>query len=168
VKYEEQLKIQALLDGELSPAESKEVEALLARDADAQSLLTELTNTSQAFKTVEAEYRLPESRDFYWSKIKRQIQAQPVTPAQPERQVSWLTAWRRFVAPAGALAAVLVVALFTLSQTQTESGKADLETSLADPGAFTYRDYDAGATLVWLSYPAENDIAPDETAGTVQ
>ena len=167
MKYEEQLKIQAFLDGELSPSELKEVEALLARDADAQSLLTEIKNTSEAFKAVEAEYCLPESREFYWSKIKRQIESQSMAPAQAERPVSWLTTWRRFLAPAGALAAVLVVALFTLSQTQTESGKVDLETALADPGAFTYRDYDAGATLVWLSYPAENEIAPDESAGTV-
>ena len=117
---------------------------------------------------VEAEYRLPESRDFYWSKIKRQIEADTALPVRQERSLSWWAAWKRFLAPGGALAVVLIVALFTLSQSQTETNRADLETSLADPGAFTYRDYDNGATLVWLSYPAENDIAPDDTAGTVQ
>jgi anti-sigma factor RsiW len=167
INYEEQLKIQAYLDGELSSPESKEIEALLARDPEAHALLAELKNTSQTFKSVEAEMKLPESREFYWSKIERQIQSQSV-PTPAARPVSWLSAWRRFLAPAGALAAVLVVALFTLSQTQTESTRPDLETALADPGAFTYRDYDAGATLVWLSYPAENDVAADDTAGTVQ
>ena len=34
-----------------------------------------------------------------------------------------------------------------------------METALADSGAFTYHDYSAGATLVWLSYPAEDEVA---------
>ena len=42
------------------------------------------------------------------------------------------------------------------------------ETALADPGAFTYRDYASGTTLVWLSYPAENELADDQEAYTVE
>ena len=168
MKYEEQLKIQAYLDGELTGAESREIETLLNGEAEAQELLSELKNTREAFKACETEYRVPESRDFYWSKIKRQIETEDEGPLHAPKPASWLTAWRRFMAPAGALAAVLIVGLFTLFQTKTESTNPDIETALADPGAFTYRDYDAGATLVWLSYPAENDIAPDDTAGTVQ
>jgi hypothetical protein len=30
-----------------------------------------------------------------------------------------------------------------------------VEFALADAGAFTYRDYSAGTTLVWFSYPAD-------------
>jgi len=34
----------------------------------------------------------------------------------------------------------------------------ETETTFADAGAFTYRDYASGTTLVWVSYPAENDF----------
>jgi len=34
----------------------------------------------------------------------------------------------------------------------------ETETTFADSGAFTYRDYASGMTLVWVSYPAENDF----------
>lgn len=168
MNYEEQLKIQAYLDGELAVAESKQIEALLVGDTEAQALLSELKSTRQIFKDAEAEYRVPESREFYWSKIQRQIESEAAAPARTERPASWLAAWRRFMAPIGALAAVLIVTLFTLSGNHNPAAGPDVETSLADPGAFTYRDYDAGATLVWLSYPAENEVAQSDTAGTVQ
>jgi hypothetical protein len=43
---------------------------------------------------------------------------------------------------------------------------AEIETALADSGVFTYRDYSAGATLVWLSYPAEDEAAEIDEMGT--
>ncbi|MEI6783081.1 MAG: hypothetical protein WCQ21_19415, partial [Verrucomicrobiota bacterium] len=43
---------------------------------------------------------------------------------------------------------------------------AEIETALADSGAFTYRDYSAGTTLVWLSYPADNEVAENDELGT--
>jgi hypothetical protein len=45
---------------------------------------------------------------------------------------------------------------------------AEIETALADSGAFTYRDYSAGATLVWLSYPADTEVADNDEMGTVE
>jgi len=47
-------------------------------------------------------------------------------------------------------------------------GGTEMETALTDTGAFTYRDYSAGTTLVWLSYPAENEPDDDEDAVTLQ
>ena len=44
----------------------------------------------------------------------------------------------------------------------------EIETALADSGAFTYRDYSAGTTLVWLSYPADNEVAENDELGTVK
>jgi hypothetical protein len=45
------------------------------------------------------------------------------------------------------------------------AGGPERETALADTGAFTYRDYVAGTTLVWLSYPAEGDSADEDATG---
>jgi len=57
----------------------------------------------------------------------------------------------------------LAVAALLLLVVNHESGPGfaenKAETALQDSGAFTYHDDSAGATLVWLSYPAENEIA---------
>ena len=72
--YNAQLKLQAFLDGELPEAEASEVANWLARDREAAALLEELRNTRSALAGFEAEVRLPESREFFWSKIEREIQ----------------------------------------------------------------------------------------------
>jgi len=45
---------------------------------------------------------------------------------------------------------------------------AEAETALADSGAFTYHDDSAGVTLVWLSYPAEKEVAENDEMDTVE
>ena len=47
-------------------------------------------------------------------------------------------------------------------------GRPQMETAAADTGALTYHDYDGGTTLVWLSYPAENEFADSDSFGTIQ
>jgi len=75
-----QLKLQAYLDGELSKKETREVETWLASDKEAQLLLAELKTTNRALSIFEQELKLPESREFFWSKIQREIR---VLDAQP-------------------------------------------------------------------------------------
>ena len=52
--YDAQLKLQALLDGELPEAEASEVANWLARDREAAALLEELRNTREALAGFEA------------------------------------------------------------------------------------------------------------------
>jgi anti-sigma factor RsiW len=153
-----QLKLQAYLDGELSERETREVEAALSSDAEAQALLTELRNTSGALAEFEAELKLPETRDFFWSKIEREIQRQDKVAASLGAPISW---WRRFLIPAGAFAALVLVGLIGFKSFGPVSGvpAAAVETFLTDAGAMTYRDEAEGMTVVWLSYPAENEFA---------
>jgi len=164
MKEELQLKVQAYLDGELPTGEAREVADLIAHDADARSLRAELGNTRAALKVFETELKLPESREFYWSKIQREISR--LEKPQPIEEPAWFTAWlRRFLAPAGAVAALVIAA--TLAWHQINRGFAlETEMAFADSDAFTYRDYPKGVTLVWLSYPAENeftDLVPGNT-----
>ncbi len=141
----------------------------VARDREAAALLEELRNTRGALAGFEAEVRLPESREFFWSKVEREIQRLE-TPAPKPAAVSYLSLLRRFLVPASAVAAVLVAGL----DAQPAGGPfwphaaAEIETALADSGAFTYRDYSAGTTLVWLSYPADNEVAESDEMGTVE
>lgn len=161
---ESQLKLQAFLDGELPEAEAKEVANWLARDQGAVALLAELRNTRQALAGFETAIRLPESREFFWSKIQREIERREMAEARPaEPPVSWRVVLRRFIVPATVIALVVAAGLVA---TRPAAPAPGIEISTADPGAFTYRDYAGGATLVWLSYPAENEIAESDATGT--
>ena len=166
--YDAQLKLQALLDGELPKAEANEVTQWLARDPEAAALSQELRKTRQALAGFEAGVQLPESREFFWSKVQRDIQR---LETQAEKPVSApLSALlRRFLVPASALALVVVAGVVLTRPGPTGvTPAAEIETALADSGAFTYRDYSAGATLVWLSYPADAEVADDDEMGTIE
>jgi len=98
--YDVQLKVQAWLDGELPEAEAREIAEWLATDREAAALAGELRNTRQALAGHEAEIRLPESREFFWSKIEREIQRREDL-ARPTRQESFLARLRRFLSRCG-------------------------------------------------------------------
>ena len=86
MKDEQQLKLQAYLDGELPDSEVRAVADWIAKDAEAAGLLAELKNTRGALAGFEAEIKLPESREFYWSKIAREIErAERVEQSVPAR-----------------------------------------------------------------------------------
>jgi anti-sigma factor RsiW len=166
--YNAQLKLQAFLDGELPETEAAKVSALLKQDRQTAGLLEELRNTRQALTGFELETRLPESREFFWSKVQREIQRQDAAAVRPA-PTPLFTLLRRFLVPASALALVVIAGLLFVRPpglTGRTSGP-EIETALADAGAFTYRDYDAGTTLVWLSYPADNEVADNDEMGTV-
>ena len=163
--YNAQLKLQALLDGELPEAEASEVTKWLTRDPEAAALAGELRNTRDALVGFEADVRLPESREFFWSKIEREIQRAEAPAPQPAKP-SYLTLFRRFLVPASAVAAVLIAGL-VLNRPPAPDGH-ESETALADSGAFTYHDYSAGTTLVWLSYPADTEVADNNEMGIVE
>ena len=172
--YKSQLKLQAYLDGELSERERREVESVLARDPAAAALVAELRNTRTALADFEHEVRLPESREFFWSKIAREIdrQAQAEQGRDSLRESApilwWLDAWRRWLVPAMAVAALALVVVIGGLHFQSARGRAPtLEAEFVDPGAFIYRDYAQGITVVWLSYPAEDGFTDSELDDTL-
>jgi len=164
MEYDAQLKLQAYLDGELPEAEAREVARWLAEDREAVGLLGELRNTRQALVGVEIGVTLPESREFFWSKIEREIRAQP-QPEPASSGPSWLSAWRRFLVPAGAMAALALAVMFGLPG---GAGVSAADTAFSDPGAFTYHDFDSKTTLVWFSYPADEEDSEIATPAAAQ
>ena len=74
INHETELKLQAYLDGELPAGEAKAITDLLERDASAQRTYQELRSTRSLLAGNEVERKLPESPEFYWSKIRRQIE----------------------------------------------------------------------------------------------
>ena len=167
--FDAQLKLQAFLDGELPEGEANKVADWVARDREAAGLLEELRNTRGALAGFEAGIQLPESREFFWSKVQREIQRLE-TPAPKPASAPLFALWRRFLVPASALALVLVAGVVLIRPVGPfgHAHTTGIETALADAGAFTYHDYSAGTTLVWLSYPADNEVAESDEMGTVE
>lgn len=163
-----QLKLQAYLDGELPPGEVKGMADLVVQNPDRRALLAELTHTRSALAGFEDEIKLPETREFYWSKIARDIQRAERSVAE-RSPASIFTLLRRLAMPSGVLAALLMGFLVVKQQLGFERrfGVAETETAQAEAGTFTYQDFASGTTLVWLSYPPENEFAESGSTDTI-
>jgi len=158
--YKEQLKLQAYLDGELSEAEARRVAEWVARDEAAAGLLAELRHTREALADAEQGVKLPENRDFYWSKIQAAIEREERADA-PEPALPLIVRLRRFLVPAAGFAVLALLAIVSLQQPDT-SFLTPSETSFEDAQAITYHDFSARVTLVWLSYPPDKRIAGED------
>ena len=160
IKQETQIKIQAFLDGELAESEAREIAALIARDKSAAALHAELKNTRRALATAEQGIVLPETREFYWSKIRRDIEKlEPVQSAEAAPSILQLIS--RLLKPVSAVAAVVVMATILFHQMGGQSGGSEFLIASADMDAITYRDDSDGTTFVWFADAAENDVAND-------
>jgi anti-sigma factor RsiW len=145
-----QLKLQALLDNELSAAEAAEVNALLARDAAAQSLLAELRAAKSALAGNEPEVRLPEGREFFWSKIEKEI-ARQSAPAPAPRPVSWLAWLRPYLLPVSGFALLVCLAgILALNPRASSEQDEGIELASDEVGSYTFHDQEQGTTMVWL------------------
>ena len=157
MNQEQQLKLQAYLDGELPEREKRAVLLWLQENEEAAALLAELRNTRQATVKSKQHLSLPESREFFWSKIEREIQRlEPEKTATPE--VSIFTALRGWFFPAVAVSALALAGLiahFNVPKAAVEivadADTPTVETTLASGDATTYRNASDGITLVWFS-----------------
>ncbi len=149
----EALKTQAWLDGELPPAEAAAIARLVNNDAAARDLSTELRQTTAALAVGEPVRPVPESREFYWSKIERAIRAAEDSRPSASRP-AWWRSLARWLVPAGFTAALAVwVASPYLHQRQQGSwvSGAEIESPLNDVGSFTFRSEAERMTVVWIS-----------------
>ncbi|MFM2081322.1 MAG: hypothetical protein RL380_13 [Verrucomicrobiota bacterium] len=148
-------KLQAFLDGELPEAEAREVAALIARDPAAAALHTELKNTRAALAKFDQTITLPETREFYWSKVAREIR-RTEPPVEEQVRHSSKSFWRHALTFATGLAIVTIALFITTGPRLPLAPEAVAAAN--DSGAMTFRNYESGTTLVWLSYPAENEV----------
>lgn len=147
MKHELELKVQAWLDGEASDREAARLAEWIERDAEAGTLAAELKSVSGAMAGNELPAPTPDSREFYWSKIERQIEREALTPRGGS--VPWFARWRQFVLPVTGVAALVFV--LTLAVRQAQQPTFD-EISATDEGmdAVTFHDQSAEMTVVWL------------------
>ena len=109
------LKYQAYVDGELPDAEARQVALALEQDAEARALVDELRGAKELLAGNELDVTLPETREFYWNRIQREIERLEAQPAGLSDDGGWLAlfgGWRRFLAP---LAGVAVIAFLAMA-----------------------------------------------------
>jgi len=163
MKEEQQLKLQAYLDGELPKGQAREVAALIQRDPAAAALLAELRDAREALTQAAPAPVLPESREFYWSKIECEIGKGDLAPPRRDAPIFH---WRYVFWPVGAAALCslfLTIETARLDRSEREL-TAELEAPVVEPAqpdaeAVVYQDKADSTTLVWFAKP-ENDTAP--------
>lgn len=155
------LKLQAFGDGELSGREAEAVRALLERDAEARQLLDELKVTTAVLRENEPQHALPESPEFYWSKIERAIAQTSPEPVSP--LVAFWFAFRRGMAPITGFALVLLLGVISLKfqgGSNSLSHLAEVESLSEHVTSFSFRSQSENMFVVWLSEKGEQQPEP--------
>lgn len=167
MKPEQELELQAYLDGELSERAARRVAEWMAKDAEAQGLAAELRMTRTALAGHDPELAVPENRDFYWSKIRRAIEAAP--PPAPEPVLGWLLDWRRYLVPLSSLALVAILAI-GIARFSGLTGHQDPWMNLTEVESLSehitshsFRSRSENVFVVWIS---PQDQAPQEMPAT--
>ena len=160
-----QLKLQASLDGELSEGEARRLAGRTSEDAEAQQLLAELEIAKTILAGNEPEFKVPESREFYWSKIEREILRGEQAPF--ERSSSPSFSWRKLLAPLAGVAVVTILALGAAVLYRLSPEKSDLryvaeiESTSEDSSSFAFRSQSENMYVVWV-YDRNDDVSANE------
>lgn len=147
------LKLQAWVDGELSAADAREVVRWAERDSEAAALVGQLRALRRCLAAGEPERVVPETREFYWAQIARQLPPRPAaSAARPGRAWGWRPGWFWW-APAAALLVGLAVWWGPGRQpAQNASARPpEIETPPSELGTFTFRSEAGQMTVVWVN-----------------
>ena len=163
ISKEQILKLQSHLDGELSAADAAEVARLLESDAEASALHNEMRMLGEVLRTNEAIVPVPESRDFYWSKIAKGID-QAERDSAPAAKVSpwaWLSRWAVPVGSAAALVALMLTITggnsFFITEAKRMSLRREIDSPVEDTSVVEFHDAKTGVTVVWIASEPDND-----------
>ena len=147
MKTEEQLKLQAYLDNEVSSSEARQIASWIEKDAEARALYEELRAT-KALLCVENEAPVacPEGRDFYWSKIARGIESAEREPAQVAARPWWI----KLLAPVAGAAALALFVFTSVSMNPMSAIAASKEASEVENGVVSFYSKEHGMTVVFM------------------
>ena len=159
-----QLKVQALVDGELTGREAEELLSRLESDAGLKALHTRLTVVRGLMVDAELPRTLPESGDFHWSQISKAIEREERQTKRLARPASGAKRLLRWMVPMAGAACLLL--LLTLQQTTQPylsislGSDHELELSIEDLDVMTFNTGDDNMSVVWLDYSI--DLQQDE------
>jgi anti-sigma-K factor RskA len=164
-----QTQLLAYVDGELTERDARRVARVLAQDGEARAVMEELQMTKRLLKEHEPELKLPESREFYWSKIERAILQAEKTP--PE-SVGARFNWRKILAPLAGLATVVALGFAALHFADYDfpfgdsiGQLAEVENESEHMGSFSFRSQSGNMFVVWIydrtpEVEAEPEVQP--------
>jgi anti-sigma factor RsiW len=153
MNWETGLKLQAWVDGEIVGAEAERLAASVERDPELQTFAARLKHTSNLLRGNELDRAIPESREFYWSKIERGIRQAGAAPGRAHGRPLWVRWWARYLAPAaivGTLAVLLVTPAIRPNSPRWIS-HAEIESPLDDLSSITFRSEEGRMTVIWVS-----------------
>jgi anti-sigma factor RsiW len=157
---DQKLRLQAWVDGELHGRERRQVEAWLAQDAGAQAWAAQLRAAARCLAANETPRQVPQSREFYWSKIGRAIELELAADEAVKPSTRWLS-WRVWWLPAAALSLLALggfVLLRSLPDRQSPAVLAvasELETPLKEVSSFSFRADSERMTVVWVNFRSD-------------
>lgn len=159
ITFEEKLKIQAYLDGELSPREAKKVEALLAENQEARGLYEELKLTSHILRQNQPEVKMPIPEEVFWSKVYQQIQKsdpEPLSVLDYIRSLTDVVFSKRNLVPVTATI-IAIIGIFLLKDfiKPMEDHLVVIETPSEEVGSYSFRAQSEKMFVVWI-YNKEN------------
>ncbi len=156
----QQLEIQSFVDGQLAPGDARRVERMLAENPSAAGLATELRMVRDVVKQGEPVLSVPDTRDFYFSQIRRKIEAaeksRNASPVTAGTGFSWI---RSLLFPASGIAALTALVLFTAKDTLWPYVPGEVNIASDEMNAITFRSEENRMTVVYLF-----DKQPVETA----
>jgi anti-sigma factor RsiW len=158
MKHRLELKLQAWVDGELPAADAEQMRRLACADPAAARLAAELQSIKTAFAGDGQTVAVPETREFYWSKIERQIQREGADRRAPGPW--WAERLRRWLAPlagTAALAAVLVVGLYQFKPQEEAFNQVAGTMDAMQPR--TFHDGPSGISFVVFHETAQPSMA---------
>ena len=161
---ETELKVQALVDGELTGREAEDLRARIETDDGLRKLHARLTAVRGLMAGAELPRTLPESGDFHWSQISKAIEREERQTKRLARPASSAKRLLRWVLPLAGIACLVLV----LSLQQTTMPDLDillgsdheLELSIEDLDVMTFNTGDDNMSVVWLDYSI--DLQQDE------
>ena len=160
MNVEQELKVQAWMDGELSEAEARQMADFTNADRAAQALANELRMAKAILAGNEPERKLPESPEFYWSKIQREIERHENAARAEARPVSWLLAWRRWLAPLSGVALIAFLTVFSTNIFRSSVGDegmnylVEVENLSDHVSSISYKSHSEKMFVVYL-YPKD-------------
>lgn len=167
---EQLLQLQAWMDGELPEEEARRVEGLLRTHPEAEALVAELRMTKGFLAGNEPQLKVPESREFYWSKLRREIErveAAEVAASAPAPAPTWLLSWRRFLAPLSGLAmiaflSVLSLNLYHRAEQDPLQHLVEVENLDETIGSISYKSQSENMFVVYLYNKEQNSDNEDD------
>ena len=148
-----ELKIQALVDGELTEFEAGKLRDRIKNDIRLQILHERLTQMKDLISTHEMPRVLPESSDFYWSKISQKIEVGGSAAQSSAQSLGMKWVFRRLAPLLGIASVALLITLQGPNLPDLGIVLNHNHELLSDEiDVMTFNSADDSMSVVWIDY----------------